>query len=141
MTLPENRKRFEKLIKDWIVLEDDTINNANDLIDSSKNPLLKAVIQMIKMDSEKHRHILGVIKNSIEHAHIFTTDDLKVVDTFLEKHIMYEKDAIETAEQAVEMSSLPIPKMLLSHLLKDDKGHDAYMEELNELKGFMAKDT
>lgn len=141
MTSSQNRKRFEKLINDWIVLEDNTIGHANELIGSSKNPLLKAVIELIKMDSEKHKHILGVIKNSIEYPHIFTTDDLVVVDTFLEKHMMFEKDAVETAEQAVEMSSMPIPKMLLSHLLKDEKGHDAYMEELNEIKGFMAKDT
>ncbi len=141
MTLPENRKHFEDLIKRWIILEDSTIEASNDLIGDSSNPIVKAIIDLVKMDSEKHKRILETIRLSIDSAVTFSTDDLKVVGTFIEKHSAMEKNAVETAEQAVQMSSLPIPKFLLQQLLQDEKNHDAYMEELNEIKGYMAADT
>jgi hypothetical protein len=39
------------------------------------------------------------------------------------------------------MGSLPLPKLLLSHLLEDEKSHDNYIEELTKIKAHMAKDT
>jgi DNA-binding ferritin-like protein len=141
MTAPVNRKKFEELLKRWIVIEDSTIDSANELIGQSKNPLTKTIIDLIKRDSEKHKHILEAIRLSLDSATVFSPEDLKVVDSFVEKHATLEKNAVETAEQAMEMSSLPIPKFLLSHLLDDEKSHDKYMEELTGLKAYMAKDT
>jgi rubrerythrin len=141
MAIPENRKKFEELIKKWIVIEEETIDSANDLINQSKNPVVKTIIDLVKLDSEKHRHILETIRLSLDHTVSFSTDDLKIVDSFVDKHVAMEKTAVETAEQALEMSSLPIPRFLLEHLLADEKKHDAYIDELNELKAYMAKDT
>ncbi len=141
MTLPENRKHFEELIKKWIILEDSTIEASSDLIGNSTNPIVKAIIDLVKMDSQKHKRILETIRLSLDTAVTFSTDDLQVVGSFIEKHAAMEKNAVETAEQAVQMSSLPIPKFLLEQLLQDEKNHDAYMHELNEIKGYMAADT
>jgi rubrerythrin len=141
MALSENRKKFEELIKNWIMLEENTITTANDLMGQSNNPMLKTMIDLVKMDSEKHKRILETIRLSLNSAYAFSTDDLKVVDSFIEKHAEMEKNAVKTAEQALEMGSLPIPKLLLSHLLEDEKSHDNYMEELTKIKAHMAKDT
>ena len=141
MTLPENRKHFEELIHRWIGIEENTIDTANDLMGQSKNPMLKTIIDLLRRDSEKHKNVLETILYSLDHTVTFDTDDMKIIDTFVSKHIELEKTAVETAEQALEMSSLPIPRFLLENLLADEKKHDAYVEELNELKGYMAKDT
>ncbi|MBI4847805.1 MAG: hypothetical protein HY808_04405 [Nitrospirae bacterium] len=141
MTSSANRQKFEELLKRWIVMEEGTINTANSLINGSKNPMVKAMIDLLRLDSEKHKHILEAIRLSLDSTVTFSTDDMKVVDSFIEKHIEIEKNAIATAEQAVNMTTLPIPKLLLSHLLEDEKSHDAYMSELNGLKVYMAKDT
>jgi hypothetical protein len=103
--------------------------------------MLKTIIDLVKMDSEKHKRILETIRLSLNSAVTFNTDDLKIVDTFIEKHAAMEKNAVSTAEQALEMGSLPLPKLLLSHLLEDEKSHDNYMEELTKIKAYMAKDT
>lgn len=141
MTTPKNRKKFEELVEKWITLEEGTISEAKKITEHSKNPMLNALIDLLRIDSEKHKHILQTIHQSLESTVTFSTDDLKVVDSFIEKHMTIEKHAIETAEQALEMSSLPIPRLLLSHLLEDEKSHDAYVSELNEIKGYMARDT
>jgi hypothetical protein len=141
MTTHENRKRFDELVKKWIVLEDSTIREANKLIMDSNNPMVNAIIDLVKIDSEKHKHILQAIQKSLDSTVTFSTDDLKVVDSFIEKHMTLEKHAVETAEQALAMSSLPLPRLLLSQLLEDERSHDAYVTELNEIKGYMAKDT
>ncbi len=141
MSLPENRKKFEELINNWIMLEDNTITTAADLMGQSENPMVKTIIDLVKLDSEKHKRILETIRLSLNSAVTFTTDDLMIVDTFIEKHAAMEKNAVRTAEQALEMGSLPLPKLLLSHLLEDEKNHDNYMNELTKIKAFMAKDT
>lgn len=141
MKSPENRKKFEELLRRWILLEEGTINEANKLTRDSKNPMVRAVIDLLKLDSEKHKHILQTIQQSLTSTVTFSTDDLKVVGTFVDKHMTIEKDAIETAEQALALTSLPIPKLLLSHLLEDEKSHDAYVAELNDIKVYMAKGT
>ena len=141
MTIPENRKHFEELINRWIILEDSAIETSNDLIGNSSNPIVKAIIDLVKLDSEKHKRILETIRLSLNSTVTFSTDDLQVVGSFIEKHAALEKNAVETAEQAVQMSSLPIPKFLLEQLLQDEKNHDAYMDELNQIKGYMAADT
>jgi len=139
--MSKNRENFETLIKRWITLEDSTIEASTDFIESSDNPMVKAIIDLVKLDSEKHKRILEAIRLSLNSTVTFSTDDLNVVGSFIEKHAAMEKNAVETAEQAVEMSSLPIPKFLLEQLLQDEKNHDAYMRELNEIKRYMAKDT
>ncbi len=141
MTLPENRKQFENLLQRWLVIENETIDSANELIDQSKNPLTKTIIDLIKLDSEKHKYILEAIRLSFHSTVVFSPEDLRIVDSFIEKHAVIEKNAVATAEQALAMSSLPVPKFLLSHLVEDEKSHDTYMEELSALKAYMAKDT
>ena len=135
MSLPENRKKFEELIKNWIMLEENTITTASDLMGQSDNPMVKTMIDLVKLDSEKHKRILETIRLSLNSAVTFTTDDLKIVDSFIEKHAAMEKNAVSTAEQALAMGSLPLPKLLLSHLLEDEKSHDSYMEELTKMSG------
>jgi rubrerythrin len=141
MTTSANRKNFHDLIDRWVGIEEKAIDTATDLMNKSRNPMLKSIIELIKMDSEKHKRILETILLNLDSTVTFSTDDLKVVDSLVEKHAVMEKHAVETAEQALEMSSLPIPRFLMEHLLQDERNHDAYVQELNELKAYMAKDT
>lgn len=136
-----NRKSFEELINKWILIEDKSIDNTNDVMSKSDNPIVKSMINLIKMDSEKHKCILETIRLSLNSTVEFNIDDLMVVDSLVEKHSQLEEHEVATAEQAVQMSSLPIPKFLLEHLLQDERSHDAYVQELDELKVYMAKST
>ena len=141
MTMSANRQRVERLLQDWIVIEDKTIETADDLMGKTNNPMVSAIIDLLKCDSQKHKKILKAIQHSLEHAVTFTNDDMKVVDTFITNNAAMEKSAFETAQQVLEMSHLPLPRFLLENLLDDAKKHDAYMEELTELKMRMTKGT
>lgn len=141
MSTSANRKHFRELIDRWVGIEEHSIATADDLIGQSSNSMLKSMIELIKMDSEKHKRILESIRLNLDATVTFSTDDLKVVDSLIERHASVEKHAVETAEQALEMTSLPIPRLLLEHLLQDERSHDAYVQELNELKAYMAADT
>lgn len=141
MILPENRKRFVELLQKWIVLETNTIDSAESLLKIAKNPYVKALIELIKIDSEKHRQILETIRLSLDSTVTFTHDDMDVINTFIERHDSMEKGTINVAEQIIEMVMLPIPKLLMTHLLEDEKSHDKYIEEVTRLKLDMAKAT
>lgn len=141
MSMSENRKHFRELIDRWVGIEEHSITTADDLLGQSSNPLLRSMIELIKMDSEKHKRILEAIKFNLDSTVTFSTDDLKIIDSLVERHASVEKHAVETAEQALAMNCLPIPRLLLEHLLQDERSHDAYVQELNELKAYMAADT
>ena len=53
MTMSANRKRVEKLLQDWIVIEDKTIETADDLMGKTNNPMVSAIIDLLKCDSQK----------------------------------------------------------------------------------------
>jgi len=139
--MSENRKHFRQLIERWVNIEKHSIEAADDLLGQSSNPLLRSMIELIKLDSEKHKRILETIQGNLDSTITFSTDDLKVIDTLVERHASVEKDAVETAEQALAMNCLPMSRLLLEHLLQDERSHDAYVQELNELKAYMAADT
>lgn len=139
--MSENRENFKKLIQRWIVIEDNTIDATTQLISQTKNPFVRILIELIKLDSEKHKHILETIRLSSESAVVFTPADMVLIDNFIEKHDAAEATAIETAKQAVELASSPIPKLLLTHLLEDEKTHDVFLDEIQKLKVYMAKQT
>ncbi|GAB4537920.1 MAG: hypothetical protein Fur0020_06710 [Thermodesulfovibrionia bacterium] len=141
MILPENRKRFIELLQKWIVLEGNTIDSANRLLSMTSNPFVKGIIELIRIDSEKHRLILETIRLSLDSTVTFTHEDMEVVNTFIERHDSMEKGTIDIAEQIIGMVTLPIPRLLMTHLLEDEKSHDRYIEELTRLKLDMAKAT
>ncbi len=130
----QEREEFKTLIQRWITIEDNTINMADDLIKQAKNPMVQILIDLLKRDSVKHKHILEGIRLHIESTITFDQDDMKIIDSFIERHSIIEKTAVETAENAVNKTKLPIPRMLLKYLLEDERKHDLFMDELNRIK-------
>jgi len=137
----DNIKVFNNLLNRWITIENNTIEMANDLMGKTDNPYLKTLIGVLKADSEKHKTLLETIRLCTESTICFSQDDLYVLSSFIEKHDAIEKNAIETANQACNMAYSPIPKLLLSHLIQDEKSHEVYMRDLNQLKLDMSKTT
>ncbi len=56
MTQAANRIKFDELVSRWITLEETTISEASALSASSKHLMVKAVIDLVKIDSEKQEN-------------------------------------------------------------------------------------
>lgn len=130
----ESNEDFLKLLKKWRGIERSTINLTEKTMMKVDNPLILALIDTIKRDSEKHKEILGLLIDGLEGTTVITHEDMAVVNDFIGQHAAVEKDSVEIAEQALNYVRMPLPKFLLNYLLTDEKKHDMLMDGLEELK-------
>jgi hypothetical protein len=129
----ETSEEFLNLIKEWQALEDKTIASANELISKAKNPLVEMVMEMIKLDSSKHKTMLTLIIDNLtrESVHL-TPDELSTLSALLNKHMEVEAKSIALANDALKKSDLAITRHVLSALLDDETKHHNQLATLTE---------
>lgn len=130
----ESNEDFLNLLKKWRGIERSTINMTNKMLMEVDNPILLALMDTIKRDSEKHKEILGLIIDGLEGVTVLTHEDMGKLNLFIEKHAEIEKQSVEIAEQALGRVRNALPKFLLNYLLVDEKKHDMIIDGLAELK-------
>ncbi len=130
----ESNEDFLKLLKKWRGIERATISLTNKTLMKVDNPIITALVDTIKRDSEKHKEILGLIIDGLEGTTVLTQEDMGVLAQFIENHAEVEKNSVEIAEQALKRVRTALPKFLLNYLLIDEKKHDMLMDGLAEIK-------
>ncbi len=130
----ESNEDFLKLLKKWRGIERSTISLTNKTLMKVDNPIVTALIDTIKQDSEKHKEILGLIIDGLEGTTVLTQEDMGILAQFIENHAKVEKDSVEIAEQALKRVRTALPKFLLNYLLTDEKKHDMLMDGLADIK-------
>lgn len=131
---PEITEEFLNIVREWQVLEEKTIESANNLISrTSGNPIVKMTMEMIKHDSGKHKAMLQMVLDNItkEAVHL-SPDELASLSELLHKHMEIEAKSIDVASHALQRSELKITRHILSALLNDEKNHHSQIHELNE---------
>jgi len=129
----ESSEEFLSIIKEWIVLEDETIASADELIGKSNNPFVKMRMEMIKHDSGKHKEMLQwIIDNLTKEAVHLTPDEIIPLSALLHMHLEVEAKSIVLANNALKKSGLPIVRYILSALLDDETKHHAQIIMLND---------
>ena len=96
-----------------------------------KNPAAQLMLYQIRMDSTKHAYILQKLKEIIEEdipepiwsyqadryiGQVSTGEELK-------KHAELEKEMIAAHEETIKKSTDPGIKMILQHIVEDEKRH------------------
>ncbi len=61
----DNPEEFLGLLTDWQILEDKTIASAGEALNETSNPIVRMTMELIKHDSEKHKIILQMIRDTI----------------------------------------------------------------------------
>ncbi len=130
----ESNDDFLNLLKKWRGIERATINLTDKAMMKVDNPLILALMDTIKKDSQKHKEILGLIIDGLEGTTVITHADMGVLAEFIERHAEVEKNSVEIAEQALSKVRTELPKFLLTYLLTDEKKHDMIMDGLSDLK-------
>ncbi len=138
MANPKAEKRDKALldlIRKWKVIEDTTIKSCAAILKKSSNPIVQTLTNAIRNDSEKHKAILQLIMDSqTKKAIALTSEDLADVAALLDKHVVIEQQAIDMANEAIEMSKDAIVTQLLKLILDDEKKHKKLAVQMNELK-------
>ena len=131
----ENSGEFFDVLTEWQIIEDRTIASADELSGKANNPIVKMAMEMIKHESERHKIILQMIRDTMisESMHI-SPDELASLSDMLNRHMEMEAKSLALADDAYRNSGLFSTRFLLSILLADEAKHHGMINLLNELK-------
>lgn len=131
----DNLKDLVKTLKKWQDLEVATVAQTTSIMEKTKNPLIRLVMEIIRQDSKTHKKVQQVMLDGLEKQAIsLTSEELVEIWDLVEKHAEMEKATIELGEKAHKNCRLFVHRLLLSYLIEDEKKHDRLLSQLEDFK-------
>jgi hypothetical protein len=121
----------------WQKIEDTSVESCARVIESTDNPLIKLVMEIIQADSKMHYRVQGLIADSIQNPISLTPDDMSEVWEGIEKHLKLEKQMVGHVEKAladVKKRKMMVPEYLLNYLYTDEIKHNSLLSLLEVIK-------
>jgi len=131
----------EKIIdnmRSWQKIENASVSSTGHVMERTKNPVVRLVMEIIQRDSQMHYHVQEFIAESLESKTIsLTPDEMKNVWTMIEEHIQLEEKSVELANEAIKAlkgKKMVVQEYLLDYLLMDEQKHNKILETLGTIK-------
>ncbi len=134
-TKKEALTALAEILRKWQGIEDGSVALTSSVIEKTRNPLIRLVMEIIHQDSVMHKKVQQAILDSLEkEAFSLQPEELAEIWDMIEKHDQTEKEAIRLAEEAKRTCPLVIQRQLLDYLIEDEKKHDRLMGNLEDFK-------
>ncbi len=131
----ELNENLLKILKEWQVVEDQSVKSTTDIMAKTKNPIVKHIMEIIRQDSAMHKRIQQLIIDSFEKQAItLTPEELGEVWGMVDKHIKLEKETIRLAEEARKNSKNFVIRYLLGYLMTDEQKHNEILAQMEDVK-------
>jgi rubrerythrin len=131
----ENLEELVATLKRWQEIETASVAQTSAIMEKTKNPLIRLVMEIIRQDSAMHRRVQQTILDSLEkEAFSLTPEELGDVWEMIEAHAEMEKETITLAEKARKNCRLFIQRHLLTYLIEDEQKHDRLLAQLEDFK-------
>jgi hypothetical protein len=128
------------VLRDWQAIERQAINDTAEIMEQTKSPLLRLLMEIIRHDSTMHHRVQQFLIDSVEReAPTVTREEIAEIWDKLVAHDQAEKRTIQMAEDLKKQAWSPVHKQLLDYLLRDETKHDSLLEGLNEIKRGMSR--
>ena len=141
MKTKELQEMILKTMKNWQKVEDAAVESTGKVMESSNNPIIKLVMEIIQNDCKMHHRVQQLIQDSLEkEALSLTPDEMGGVWDMIEKHLQIEKKMVEHVEDSLDAlkgKKMIIQEYLLSYLLDDERKHDRLLENFKKIKSGM----
>ena len=142
MPAKEKTGRVEEMVevlRGWQAIERQSINDMAEIMEMTKNPLIRVIMEIIRHDSLMHHRVQQFLIDSVTQSEVAVTrEDIAEIWDRIEAHDKVEKKTIELARGLKEKAWSPVHKQLLNYLLVDEAKHDTLLEQLDQLKKGMA---
>jgi hypothetical protein len=123
------------LLRQWQGIEDHSVASTTHIIETTKNPLIRLVMEIIRQDSVMHKKVQQFMIDSLEkEAVALTPEELGEIWESLEQHAALEKETIQLADQARKNCRFFVQRHLLTYLVEDEQLHDRLMGQLEDFK-------
>jgi hypothetical protein len=137
---PERVEKMVKVLRQWQGIERQAMEDMNQIIEESKNPLVRMIMEIIRHDSLMHHRVQQFMIDSLtDEALAVTREDVATIWEKIEKHDAVEKHTIKLAEECRKDAWSPIHKQLFDYLLGDEKKHDSLIDQLRTVKTGMSQ--
>ena len=137
-SMKDVQEQLVKTMQSWQQIEDASVASTGSIIEKTKNPLIRQVMEIIQADSQRHYHVQQMIVDSFEQQSInVTPDDLVEIWDSIEKHIALERRTVELANEALgslKNSRNVVAKYLIEYLLEDENKHNKILDNLESIK-------
>lgn len=138
MSLKEVQQEIVSNMKNWQKTENATIALTGQIMEKTKNPIVRLVMEVIQRDSQMHYHVQEWIADSLQDKTVsLTPEELGEVWGMIDRHIEIEKKSVEIAEKALASlkgKSMVIQSYLLNYLLEDERKHNSLLSHLENIK-------
>ncbi len=131
----ENLEELVQTLKRWQEIETAAVSQTSAIMEKTKNPFIRLVMEIIRQDSAMHKRVQQVILDSLEkEAFSLTPEELAEVWSLIEEHAEMEKETLVLAEKARRNCRLFAQRHLLSYLIEDEQKHDRLLAQLEDFK-------
>ena len=123
------------VLRQWQGLERQAMNDTAEIMEKTKSPLIRIIMEIIRHDSLMHHRVEQFLIDSVEKdAVTVTREDIVEVWESLEAHDRAEKRTIQMAEDLRKKAWSPVHKLLLDYLLREEAKHDSLIAQLDAFK-------
>ena len=138
MSTKEIQTKIIDNMKKWQNIENATVAHTGKIINSTDNPIIKIIMEIIQRDSKMHHRIQGLIADSLETGTIsLSPEELGNIWDLIETHIKMEKETVNLALESLETlkgRKMVVQEYLLDFLRMDEEKHDKVLETLATIK-------
>jgi rubrerythrin len=132
---PERVDEMVEGLKKWQSIERKSMEQTAEIMESTANPVIRMIMEIIRQDSMMHHRVQQFIIDSLTREAVsLSPEEISEIWTRIEEHDDMEKDVINMAKELKEKAWSPVHKQLLDYLLTDEAKHDRLLEQLGELK-------
>jgi hypothetical protein len=139
---PSKKEVQESLVANmetWKKVENASVASTGRVIEKTKNPIVRLVMEVIQRDSQMHYRVQEWIADSLTtKATTLTPEEIGEVWGMIEDHINLEKKTLQLATEALEAikgsKGMLVQAYLLEYLLEDEKKHNVLLEKLASIQ-------
>jgi hypothetical protein len=143
MRTKEKQDNLVATLRAWQHVETRSMSQSAAIIEKTRNPVIRMVMEIIQHDSAMHHQVQQFIIDSLEGRTVtLTVEDLEHVWQSIQAHIEAERktaELVSAARKALAGTKNVVQQFLLAYLANDEQKHDLLLEDLAIIKRGMYK--
>ena len=132
---PERVDEMVEGLKKWQSIERKSMEQTAEIMESTANPVIRMIMEIIRQDSMMHHRVQQFIIDSLTRTPVqLKPEDLAVIWDEIEKHDELEKETIKLGKAVAKDCPFFVQKTLIDYLIYDEQKHDKLLGELEKFK-------
>jgi hypothetical protein len=138
MTMKEVEEKLVSSLKKWQRIEEEAVTSTGEVIAETKNPLQRAIFEIIQRDAQNHARVQEfLIQGHEKEGFRLTVEQLEELSRVITRHVQVEKRMLEAAKEVLSLiagKKMILHEYFLQYLRQDEEKHMDMLKGLESLK-------